>query len=140
MSKRIKIWIAIGLIMPIGLICLNMFYFDPSHKDPLDSKDKIYISAPVLFALYSLHEDSANRLYLDSVISVTGIVQAIEMKKRRYTVTLSSGDSNGAVICEMDTLENNKIKNITKGRNINLVGFCNGILIDVQLDRCKLAK
>lgn len=141
MKKKIAIAFTILVILGIAaLIYIKYSFFTPGHKDPLQSEDKIYISAPQLYALFSQFEDSANHKYLDSVISVSGSVQNIELNDKRYSVTLASNDSNGAVICEMDTMDNVKIKNIKTGQKINLVGFCNGILMDVQLDRCKLAE
>ena len=138
--KKIIIWlIIIGLISALG-VYLYLFHFAAKHADPLDSSDKVEISAEQLFALYSQYEDSANALYLDKTISVHGLVRNIELNGNRYTVTLNSNDSNGAVICEMDTLENEQVKALQPLAKVNIVGFCNGFLMDVQLDRCKLAK
>lgn len=142
-TMKKKLAIALSLIIILGiasLIYIKYAYFTNRHNDPLQSKDKIYITAPQLFALYSQFEDSANHKYNDSVISVTGAIQSIELNGDRYTVALNSNDSNGAVLCEMDMLENEKIRKLKSGQQINLVGYCNGILLDVQLDRCKLAE
>lgn len=141
MKKKIAIVATILIILGIiALIFVKYKYFTNGHNDPLQSEDKIYITAPQLYAFYSQFEDSANHKYLDSVISVSGAIKSIEMNEGRYTVALNTNDSNGAVLCEMDKIENDKIKKLKNGQQINLVGYCNGILIDVQLDRCKLAE
>jgi hypothetical protein len=141
MKKKLAIVATVIIILGIiALIVVKYKYFTNGHNDPLKSEDKIYITAPQLYALYSQFEDSANHKYNDSVISVTGAIQSVELNGDRYTVALNSNDSNGAVLCEMDMLENEKIKKLKSGQQINLVGYCNGILIDVQLDRCKLAE
>lgn len=140
MKKKIAIVLTALIILLIAaLIYVKYAFFTEGHRDPLKSKDKIYITAPALYALYSQFEDSANNKYLDSVINVSGVIQNIELNNERYTISLASNDSNGTVICEMDKKENEKIKQLKKDQQISLVGNCNGLLIDVQLDRCKLA-
>ncbi len=140
MKKKIALLFVLILVIAVAaLIYVKFAYFTEGHKDPLKSEDKINITAKKLFSLYSQYEDSANKMYLDSVISVSGNIQNIELNQDRYTITLNSEDSSGAVICEMDVKDNEKMKQLKKGIYINLVGYCNGILIDVQLDRCKLA-
>ncbi len=141
MKKKIALFLLLIIIITLAaLIVVKFAFFTEGHKDPLKSDDKINITAKKLFSFYNQYEDSANKMYLDSVISVSGSVQNIELNQGRYTVTLSSEDSSGAVICEMDIKDNEKIKSLKNGSLINLVGYCNGILIDVQLDRCKLAE
>jgi hypothetical protein len=140
MKKKIIIGLFLaGIIAAVG-VYYYAFILGSKHKDPLKSENKIAIKAKDLFALYVLNEDSANRLYLDSVISVSGKVEEVALTEGRYTVTFQSGDSTGAVICEMDKVENDKIKSVKKDDEITIVGFCNGWLIDVQLDRCKLVE
>jgi hypothetical protein len=138
--KKTIIWIiVIGLVAALGVYYYS-FHYAAKHDDPLESSEKVDITAEKLFALYSRYEDSANKLYLDKTISVSGQISTVEQNENRYTVTFQTNDSNGAVICEMDTLENRQMAGIRPNSNINVVGFCNGLLIDVQLDRCRLAK
>jgi hypothetical protein len=138
--KKIVLWIlVIAAVAAIG-IYYYVFHYGAKHLDPLESKDKVVISAENLFLLYNHNEDSANTLYLDKTISVSGQVKTIEVNDNRYTITLNANDSMGAVICEMDTLENPRLKDIKPNMPATVVGFCNGFLMDVQLDRCKLAK
>ncbi len=138
MRKKIIIGIILAGILVAGGIYYYDFVYAAKHKDPLKSEGKIILKASDLFAMYVKAEDSANKLYLDKVISVSGTIQNIEQNEGRITLTLSSGDSTGAVVCEMDPAENNKLKSYAEGSTISVAGFCNGLLIDVQLDRCKL--
>ncbi len=137
MKKIILIIVAIGILGAIGAY-LYVYKFAAGHEDPSKSKDKVYINAPELYKYFSEHEDSANALYLSKVISVTGQITSLEMNENRYTIYLDSKDSSGAISCEMDTTENATVRHMTEGTNVNIVGFCNGINIDVSLDRCKL--
>jgi len=137
--KKTLIWILVIGVMA-ALIFMVWYRSVSKHDDPLDSKDKVILTAEELFKLYQTNEDSANKLYLDKTISITGSIKGIELNDNRYTITFNTTDSNGAVICEMDTMENIRLKTLQPNANVNVVGFCNGFLMDVQLDRCKLAK
>lgn len=137
MKTKIIIGVLVAGLLIGGGAYYYGFHIAAKHEDPLQSKDKIVIKAKDLFALYTQNEDSANHLYLDSVISVTGEVKQVDLNEGRYTISLSTGDSSGTVICEMDPAENEKIKKLSPGNVVTLDGFCNGLLIDVQLDRCK---
>jgi hypothetical protein len=139
MMKKILIALLIlaAIAIPAGII---WYKSAAKHADPLESENKVEISAEQLFTLFNQHEDSANALYLDKTISISGKIREIELNNNRYTLTFHTNDSSGAVICEMDTVENARIKALQPNSEVNVVGFCNGFLMDVQLDRCKLAK
>ena len=138
--KKIIIWLlAIGLISGIA-VYFFVFYFGAKHEDPLKSAEMVSVDAKQLIAIYESNEDSANKLYLDKTIKVNGEISDIQFKDNRYTINYANNGSMGTVSCEMDTFENPKVKNLQLGTKVVIVGFCNGINLDVSLDRCKLAE
>lgn len=137
MKRAIIILILAGCAIALG-VYLYMFVFGAKHADPSKSTDKVYITSNELYALFSSNEDSANKLYLDKAISVTGKINNLELNENRYTIYLGTNDSMGSISCEMDTMQNPVVSKLTVGKEVNVVGFCNGINIDVSLDRCKL--
>ena len=130
---------AIGLISGIA-VYFFVFYFGAKHEDPLKSAEMVSVDAKQLIAIYESNEDSANKLYLDKTIKVNGEISDIQFKDNRYTINYANNGSMGTVSCEMDTFENPKVKNLQLGTKVVIVGFCNGINLDVSLDRCKLAE
>lgn len=98
------------------------------------------VTAIELFDSYTNFEDSANKMYLGKVIKVSGVIAGIDFKDNRYTVNFVTNGEMGTVVCEMDQKENEKAKLLKPGANISIAGFCNGINMDVYLDRCKLAE
>ena len=127
------------IILLIGSIIAYFIYKQMSkHNDPTESKDKVSINAIELYKNYTQNEASADSLYLGKVIDLTGNISEIEKNDNRYTLYLNTTDSTGTISCEMDTLENSNISKLNKGNSIKINGFCNGINIDVQLDRCKI--
>lgn len=138
--KKIIIWLlAIGLIAGLS-IYLYLFHFGAKHDDPLKSSSMVSVTAIELYDIYNSNEDSANKLYLGKVIKVTGTIASIDVKENRYTINLVSNGDMGTVMCEMDINENPKLKDLKQGMPVVIAGFCNGINLDVYLDRCKLAE
>jgi len=138
--KKIIIWLlAIGLISGIALYFF-VFYYGAKHKDPLNSEQMVSVDAKDLFNQYELNEVSANKLYLGKVIKVSGDISDIQFDKNRYTISYATNGVMGTVLCEMDTLENSKVNTLIIGSKVSIAGFCNGINMDVYLDRCKLAE
>lgn len=139
--KKTIIWLFIIGVIAAGIVIYYFKVIAAKHKDPADAV-KITVSAPELYRMFSNFEDSANKIYTvrDMAIKVSGRVQSIEQNGSRYTVFLNSNDMMGAVACEMDSLENSSVKMLKEQDSTNIVGFCTGYLMDVQLFRCKLAK
>lgn len=138
--KKIIIWLlAIGLIAGLS-IYLYLFHFGAKHDDPLKSNSMVTVTAIDLYDIYNSNEDSANKLYLGKVIKVNGTIASIDLKENRYTINLVSNGDMGTVMCEMDINENPKLKDLKQGMPVTIAGFCNGINLDVYLDRCKLAE
>lgn len=139
--KKIIVWLfAIGLIAALAVF-LYIKFFSAKHADPT-KKPQIQISASELYRMFSNYEDSATKLYAvrDKAINVSGRIGSKENLKGRFTISLNTGDDMGAVVCEMDSVENQAIEKLNVNDSVNIVGFCNGYLMDVQLFRCKLAK
>ncbi len=138
--KKIIIWLlAIGLISGIA-VYFFVFYYGAKHEDPLKSAQMVSVDAKDLFGQYELNEDSANKLYLGKVIKVRGDISDIQYNNNRYTISYATNGMMGTVLCEMDTLENPIVKTLIIGQKAIIAGFCNGINMDVYLDRCKLAE
>lgn len=131
-----------GLILLILGAAGGFIYYKMSakHHDPTKSKDIVYIKANDLFKLFNEYEDSANKLYLDKAINIQGEILTIENNPPRYTLFINTNDSNGNISCELDTTQNAIAKNLAPKQQVNITGFCNGKLIDVELDRCVISK
>lgn len=137
--KKIIIWLILAAVAAAAAVWLYLFYFGAKHKDPLKAK-MVETEAVELYRMYESYEDSANVLYLGKVIKVSGKVANVEILDGRYSVSMETGSDMGYVVCEMDTAENSKLSMELKGSTIQIAGFCNGINLDVYLDRCKLAE
>jgi hypothetical protein len=140
--KKLK-YVLIAVILGAGIGW--WWYKDAAkHPDPLMSKDKVELYADSFYNFYVQHEDSANKLYLDKTLSLSGVVgsvaSSVNQGVNRHTIYLQTSVPDGRVSCEMDTTQNEAVEGLKTGQKIKLVGFCNGLLMDeIQIDRCKLA-
>ncbi len=138
MKNTIKYGLILLILGSIGGI---IYYKMASKKrDPSKSNDIVYIKANDLFKLFNEYEDSANKLYLDKAINIQGEILSIENNPPRYTLYINTNDSNGNISCELDSSQNQIAKNLAPKQLVNITGFCNGKLIDVQLDKCVIGK
>ena len=94
------------------------------------------IDANELFSAYSVNEAKANSTYNGKVIEVSGKLIDLSVDEQGNPVLLlDSGDDFGGILCTLD----NKPKSLPSiGQEIKVKGQCNGILMDVVLNKCHI--
>lgn len=135
-----KIIIAIVLLVIAGV---SAYYYNVAsqHPDPLKSDDYIAVSSVQLYADFEKDEVTATKKYADKTLKVDGVVTKIELNEERYTLYLNTNNEMGNVICEMNVSENEKLLPIiSQPKQIEIYGTCNGFLMDVQMNKCKVGK
>jgi opacity protein-like surface antigen len=135
-----KILIALVLLVIAGV---SAYYYSVAsqHPDPLKSDDYIAVSSVQLYADFEKDEVAATKKYADKTLKVVGIVTKIELNEERYTLYLNTNNEMGNVICEMNVSENEKLLPIiSQPKQIEIYGTCNGFLMDVQMNKCKVGK
>jgi hypothetical protein len=134
--RKIK-WI---LLLVLLAAIVGYLYIKEASKenDPTQSKESIAISVDELCDLFVNNEDSANALYLSKVIDIKGAISSIENNNNRYSLFLSNSDGSTSISCEMDTTQNEKIKLLKPNQEVNIKGYCIGMLIDIELNKCRI--
>jgi hypothetical protein len=130
MKKKI---ILAGLIAAvIGAIGVWYFvFYKPTHfKRDVADEQAISVTAVKIVQDFTANEDSANKVYLNKAIAITG--EVIDSKKNqdgKPTVTLKSNDSFSNIYC---TLKDDAGQ-IQGGTTITVKGICTGFLSDVVI-------
>ncbi|HEX5652061.1 MAG TPA: hypothetical protein VFX58_03240 [Chitinophagaceae bacterium] len=96
------------------------------------------LKAADLVRRFETNEDSANSQYNDRVITVHGIISAVQVTDSSGTVFLNEGSSLASVMCQFDQENLPGILELQKGAEITIKGVCSGYLFDVILLRCVL--
>lgn len=128
----------------VALIVLSAAYgFYLYHKKPADVRTldaQVNVSATLLVEAFSKDETAANKLYLDKIIAVKGIITDIKSDSvtKQSTVFLDSGDPMAAVNCSFYEEETDAVKALHKGQQVTIKGQCTGKLLDVVLNKCSI--
>ncbi len=128
-----KKYILTGLMVAVigGVAVWYFIFYKPTHfKRDVADEQAISITAVQIVKDFTANEDSANKVYLNKAIAITG--QVIDSKKNqdgKPTVTLKSDDSFSNIYC---TLKDD-VGQIQGGSTITVKGICTGFLSDVVI-------
>jgi hypothetical protein len=113
--------------------CLILFIPKANTKD---IEASAHVEAVQIYAEFNSNESSANAKYNGKIIEVKGKVLKITEDKQNATVLiLDAKNEFGAVLCTMQKTP----KNLPKpGDIVNVKGQCNGLLMDVVLNKCHI--
>ena len=130
MKKKI---ILSGLLVA-GIASIGIWYFifyKPTHfKRDVADEQAITITAKQIVKNFQSNEDSANKIYLNKAIAITGeVLEAKKNQDGKPTVTLKSDDSFSNIYC---TLKDDAGQ-IQGGSTITVKGICTGFLSDVVI-------
>jgi hypothetical protein len=91
----------------------------------------------MLLQAFESNEDSANGMYLDKIILVTGMVGSVTQDSIGYSVYLKDNNAISGVMCSFDRTAFDPAL-IKVGSNVSIKGFCTGYLMDVVLTKCSI--
>jgi hypothetical protein len=90
-----------------------------------------------LIVFFQNDEPKANSIYVNQVISVTGVIKEISFINERHTILLESRVFNdNFVMCDMSSSTTKTINTFTTGDTVTLKGICKGYLLDVIMLNC----
>ena len=114
------------------------------NKQPVNVREQnaqMEIPAAELLRSFQHDEALATRNYVNKVIIVSGQVSGIQYNPTGSpTVFLSAGDPVAGVTCSFYESESNTVTQIKTGTFIRVKGNCTGILMDVVLNKCTMAR
>ena len=130
MKKKLLVFALIAAVVG-GISVWYFIFYKPTHfKRDVADETAINITAKQIVVNFLANEDSANKLYLNKALAITG--EVIEAKKNQYgnpTVTLKSDDSFSNIYC---TLKDGAGQ-VQGGTTITVKGICTGFLSDVVI-------
>ncbi|HNT22072.1 MAG TPA: hypothetical protein PKL70_16665 [Saprospiraceae bacterium] len=124
------------LILALSGVYIGYRMWNKPHLDIASAGPAASLTASELLAEYQSDESAANAKYLNKVISINGVIEAVSKEADQVSIRLATEDVMATVICNLDPFSSHAETEFVTGRNINLKGVCSGILTDVVLDRC----
>lgn len=94
-------------------------------------------SAVALYDAFANNEAAANAQYVDKVLLVSGVVEAVIRTDTTLIILLKSNSIAGGVSCNLPA-GNAATASANSGDNLSIKGRCTGFLADVMLVDCVL--
>jgi hypothetical protein len=130
MKKKLLIFALIAAVVG-GIGVWYFIFYKPTHfKRDVADETAISISAKDIVKNFQANEDSANKLYLNKAIAITGeVIEAKKNQDGKPTVTLKSDDSFSNIYCTLK----DEVAPIQSGATVTIKGICTGFLSDVVI-------
>lgn len=135
--NKIRYLLAALLFAALVVIVLFKWAFRPSQSSVQDKKADISIGSAEIINHFYTNEDSANTLYLNKVILVSGVVESVSEKEQETTVYLKSANDPVGILCSFNKASFD-IKPVKVGEIVTIKGVCTGYLMDVVLNKCSI--
>ncbi|CAN5246559.1 hypothetical protein BH11BAC6_BH11BAC6_03300 [soil metagenome] len=133
--SRKKLVIIITVVF-MAAITYALYEWNKPQRDVQD-EEAIKVSAGAIFDSFTVNEPTANQLYLNKAIEVTG--EVAEFKKNQSgqaVVYLKTNDPVFGINCTFKTDPGY----LTKGSTITFKGICTGYLSDVIINQGIIVK
>jgi len=134
--NRKQIFVLAGAFLALIILLLALkWVFRPASKTVQKEKPEFIFEASALVKEFETDEQTANTLYLDKIIEVSGTVDDITEDETVIIVTLKDPGSISGILCSFDK-STVASENFEKGEKIDVKGICTGYLMDVVLTKC----
>jgi hypothetical protein len=144
-KKRIIIG---GIVVVIMVTAIYAWYQYNRTVEGLSAVRADYsINASALISEFVNNEDSANKKYLNKILSVKGMIKSIEAGQGAGTIVLGDTTDMSGVRCVLDSSAHSMTASLQQGAVITIKGAITGfnkdetglLGSDVQLNRCVIA-
>ena len=118
----------------ISSVIAVLMYFKP-HRSVRNEEAAFKLSVKDLVSAFADDEAKANQMFVGKIIEVHGALK--EMILNDSTLILLMGDSTQmtGVSCYLQKDQKDKYTGLRRGEPVTVKGVCNGMLIDVVLDK-----
>lgn len=153
-KKKANIWLIIVIL--IVLLIAALFIIDMLSKGtlsagllqsstsasaaPVRSSGTVTITAQSLYTAYAVNRMSAQMLYDDQKIKVSGVIRSTGIKSDDTPfVNLTGGIDTIGIYCAFDKGNQSQIAQLKPGNTVTIQGVCDGYYgTDVRLNQCVL--
>lgn len=122
-----------SVILVTSVICL-LIYYKP-HRSVRKEEAAFKLSVSQLVDAFSQDETQANALYLGKVLEVQGILKEIILNDSSLVLLLGDSTQSTGVSCYLQKDQKDRYTTLKRGESVNVKGICNGMLLDVVLDK-----
>jgi hypothetical protein len=127
------------LLVILGLAAIGYYNWNRKTESLQNAKVDIAMPSVQLFAAFEQDEGAANKLYLNKVLEVKGVVREVHKEANGGVVITLEGSDMFGVICRMESGFKMEESDLT-GKVVAIKGMCTGMLMDVVMVQCVFSK
>jgi len=125
-----------SVILITCVVCL-MIYYKP-HRSVKNETAAFKLTVTQLVDAFSEDETKANEKYLGKVLEVEGRLKEIILNDSSLVLLMGDSTQMTGLSCYLLRDQKNKYTTLKKGQPVGVKGICNGMLLDVVMDKCIL--
>lgn len=135
--KRKNIAFMVSSVILLTSIIFIVIYYKP-HRSVRGEDPAYSLTVQQLVNAFSANEMRADSMYVGAVLELEGRLK--EMILNDSTLILLLGDSTQmtGVSCYLNKSQKEKYTSIKRGEIVKVKGICNGMLLDIVMDKCIL--
>lgn len=133
-KKNIRL---IGVVILLVVSLVAWYGYSEYNRKPasmVDTRADYSFNTATLLAAFEKDEAGANKLYLDKVLEVEGVIKELTSdEKGFYTIAIGDDASFSSVRCSVDSLFSSKAAALQAGGLVKVRGICTGYMADALL-------
>lgn len=124
----------ISSVILITSVIVAFMYYKP-HRSVRKEEAAFRMSVTELVDAFSNDENQANSLYVGKVLEVEGALKEIIMNDSTLVLLMGDSSQMTGISCYLQKDQKEKYTKLRRGETVRVKGICNGMLMDVVLDK-----
>lgn len=122
------------LLVVLGA-AIGYFQYNKQAPDLADASPAYTLTSDALFDAFDENEEAAMAMYGGQVVEISGVIAEISRTEEGQSIVIAAENAlAGGVNCAFSQ----DLSNIEKGESVTVKCLCQGFLMDVVLNQCKL--
>ena len=133
-----KVYIYIFLAIIVVVIGAGVWMYFKPHRSVAAAEPAFILSASELIDAFVEDEAAATMRYGGKIVNVKGPVSEIILSDTSAVLQIGDGSQMAGIRCYLDNNQKADYSSLRQGDPVSVKGICNGMLLDVVLDKCIL--
>ena len=134
MAKKLSIFM-ISFAIFAAVVTVILMYNKP-HRSVADEKAAFILSASELVEAFSEDESAADSIYSGKIVEISGLLKEKIMSDGAAILYIGDTSQMIGVNCFLRDHQEDAYRALQVGKQVTVKGICNGLLLDVVLDKC----
>ena len=127
-------------VVLLGAVAAFLMMYNKPHRSIADEAADFKLSASEIIAAFSEDEAHADSQYTGKVVEVRGPLNSMTQNDSTLIILIGADTDMMGVSCFMEKSQMAASAELTPGDQVTVKGICNGVLIDVILDKGVLVR